>query len=81
MLFRRKFELEIEEVRPDLSALRNASIELRNSSKFKQVLQAVLTIGNALNGGSFRGGAVGFQLNDLLKVSSPLQPSSRLFSY
>lgn len=31
--------------------------------------QAVLTVGNALNGSSFRGNARGFQLEALLKVS------------
>jgi len=31
--------------------------------------QAVLTVGNALNGSSFRGGAFGFKLEALLKVS------------
>jgi hypothetical protein len=30
--------------------------------------QAVLTVGNALNGSSFRGGALGFKLEALLKV-------------
>lgn len=30
--------------------------------------QAVLTVGNALNGSSFRGNARGFQLDALLKV-------------
>jgi hypothetical protein len=31
--------------------------------------QAVLTVGNALNGSSFRGGARGFKLEALVKVS------------
>ncbi|KAJ6572601.1 hypothetical protein B0H10DRAFT_2106751 [Mycena sp. CBHHK59/15] len=68
MLYRRKLDLDIEETRPELNILRNASHELRSSSKFKQVLQAVLAVGNALNGSSFRGGARGFQLEALLKM-------------
>lgn len=32
------------------------------------ILQTVLTVGNALNGSSFRGGARGFQLEALLKL-------------
>jgi len=68
MLYRRKLELEVEEIRPDLDIVRNASLELRSSPKFKRVLQAVLTVGNALNGSSFRGGARGFQLDALLKL-------------
>lgn len=84
MLFRRRLELDIEEIRPELNALRNASHELRSSSKFKQVLQvcplstftvlctyppqAVLSVGNALNGSTFRGGARGVKIDTLLKV-------------
>jgi diaphanous 1 len=77
MIYRRKLDLEIEEIRPELNILRNASHEVRHSSKFKHVLQAVLAVGNALNGSSFRGGARGFQLDALLKVSttSPPEPS------
>jgi len=68
MLYRRKLEIEIEEVRPELNIVRNASHELRASVKFKQVLQAILAVGNALNGSSFRGNARGFQLEALLKM-------------
>ena len=50
MIYRRKLDLEIEEIRPELNILRNASREVRSSSKFKQVLRAVLAVGNALNG-------------------------------
>jgi hypothetical protein len=39
MQHRRKLDLDIEEVRPDLNVLRNASRELRESVKFKQTLQ------------------------------------------
>jgi hypothetical protein len=39
MLFRRKLELDIEEIRPELTILRNASRELISSTKFKQLLQ------------------------------------------
>lgn len=39
MQYRRRFEFEIEEIRPDLNLFRNASRELRSSLKFKQILQ------------------------------------------
>lgn len=42
MLYRRKLELDIEEIRPELNIVRNASQELRSSKKFKQVLQVRL---------------------------------------
>ncbi|KAL5507835.1 hypothetical protein ACEPAH_5453 [Sanghuangporus vaninii] len=68
MLYRRKLELDIEETRPELDIVRHATKELKSSTRFKQVLKAVLTTGNALNGSSFRGNARGFQLEALLKM-------------
>lgn len=68
MLYRRKLDLEIEETRPELNIVRHASYELRSSPRFKKVLQAVLAVGNALNGSTFRGGARGFQLDALTKL-------------
>ncbi|PPQ84655.1 hypothetical protein CVT24_006861 [Panaeolus cyanescens] len=68
MQYRRKLLLEIEEVRPELNILRNASRELRSSTKFRQTLQVILLIGNTLNGSTFRGNAKGFQLDSLLKL-------------
>jgi diaphanous 1 len=38
MLYRRKLELDIEEIRPELNIVRTASQELKSSPKFKQVL-------------------------------------------
>jgi hypothetical protein len=68
MIYRRKLDLEIAEIRPELNILRNASYEVRHSDRFKQVLRVVLAVGNALNGSTFRGEARGFQLEALLKV-------------
>jgi diaphanous 1 len=39
MLYRRRLDLDVEEIRPDLNTLRNACHELRSSTRFKQVLQ------------------------------------------
>ena len=39
MIYRRKLDLEIEEIRPELNIIRNASRELRSSSRLKAVLQ------------------------------------------
>ncbi|KAJ3522423.1 hypothetical protein NMY22_g11895 [Coprinellus aureogranulatus] len=68
MIYRRKVDLELEGLRPDLNTLRNASKELRASERFKVVLRVVLLIGNQLNQGTFRGGAHGFQMDSLLKL-------------
>ena len=70
MVFRRRFDLQVAEILPDLGLLRSAVLDLRNSKRFKSVLQAVLVLGNALNASTFRGNAAGFQLDALLKVTS-----------
>ena len=39
MLYRRKLELEVEEIRPELNIVHMAAKELRSSIRFKRVLQ------------------------------------------
>lgn len=77
MIYMRKFELELEELKPDLRILKHAVDEINASSKFKAVLGTVLTVGNVLNAATFRGEAAGFQLSDLLKLkeTKPSQPT------
>ena len=41
MLYRRKLELDIAEVRPELDIVHNAAKELRTSTRFKAVLQVL----------------------------------------
>ena len=47
MVFRRKVELDIEEVRPDLDIVRSSSKELRGSERFRNVLKVIYTFRNA----------------------------------
>ncbi|TKY84985.1 hypothetical protein EX895_006065 [Sporisorium graminicola] len=77
MVYMRKFELDLEEIKPDLRTLKHAVDEINASAKFKSVLHTVLTIGNVLNSSTFRGEAAGFQLSDLLKLkdTKPSQPT------
>jgi hypothetical protein len=69
MVFKQRFELHIAELVPDLAILRSAMMEVRESERFREVLALVLRLGNRLNGGTFRGNAMGFKMGDLLKVS------------
>ena len=39
LIYRRKLEVEIEELRPELNIVRNASQELRSSLRLRKVLQ------------------------------------------
>nr|VDD54878.1 unnamed protein product [Brassica oleracea] len=45
------------------------SILVKESAKLRQIMQTILTLGNALNQGTARGSAVGFKLDSLLKLS------------
>lgn len=72
MITRRRFDMDLEELRPELAILRNATDELRASAKLREVLRIVLAVGNRLNAATFRGNAGGFQLDALNKVSEPL---------
>ncbi|CAG8687402.1 12113_t:CDS:2, partial [Dentiscutata heterogama] len=49
--------------------LHQAYVELKSSMKFKYLLKTILAIGNYLNGSTFRGNAIGFRLDCLLKIS------------
>ncbi|WVW81462.1 hypothetical protein I302_103456 [Kwoniella bestiolae CBS 10118] len=68
MVFRRRFEMMLSEIMPDLSILRTVVKELRGSKRLREVLNVVLALGNRLNGGTFRGNASGFQLEALAKM-------------
>lgn len=68
MVYMRKFDVDVEEIKPDLQVFRRAIDEMRGSDKFRAILATVLQVGNVLNASTFRGSAVGFQLGDLLKL-------------
>uniref|UniRef100_A0A0E0EVG8 Formin-like protein n=1 Tax=Oryza meridionalis TaxID=40149 RepID=A0A0E0EVG8_9ORYZ len=44
-------------------------VQVKESLKLRQIMQTILTLGNALNQGTARGSAVGFRLDSLLKLS------------
>ncbi|KAG5519611.1 hypothetical protein PMAC_001766 [Pneumocystis sp. 'macacae'] len=68
MIYRQRFEPEINEIQPDLKVLYNTCFELRKSKKFRTLLGFILVIGNYLNFSTFRGNASGFQIDTLLKL-------------
>ena len=69
MIFKRRFEHDLEDLKPDAEAMSFAITELRNSKMLTEILKICLAIGNYLNGSSFRGGAYGFKLDALLKLA------------
>lgn len=63
------------EIMPDLGIIHSAALELKGNARLRDVLGVVLSLGNALNGGTFRGNAAGFQLEALTKVCSNVEKS------
>ncbi|EGF84247.1 hypothetical protein BATDEDRAFT_34176 [Batrachochytrium dendrobatidis JAM81] len=68
MIFRRRFNDEIDEITTDCSTLLLACDQILKSNLLRELLQAVLIIGNYLNGTSFRGNARGFRLESLMTL-------------
>ena len=57
-------------VQESFSYMQDACNELKQNKFFKEMLSAILTIGNVLNGGTQKGQADGFSLDVLPKLSS-----------
>lgn len=68
MIYMRRFELDMEELKPDVQTVRMAVDEIRKSDKLRMVLKHILFFGNILNNKTFRGEARGFSLADLPKL-------------
>ncbi|PSR91364.1 Formin-like protein [Actinidia chinensis var. chinensis] len=67
--FRITFSSQVNELRCNLTTINEAAGEVKESAKLRQIMQTILTLGNALNQGTTRGSAVGFKLDSLLKLS------------
>ncbi|KAJ3170589.1 hypothetical protein HDU88_008491 [Geranomyces variabilis] len=78
MLFRKRFEEEVEEVIPDMETVLLACDQVRNSKRLRSLLKQVLVLGNYLNGTSFRGDAHGFKLEALLNLRDTRANGSKL---
>ncbi|XP_076900290.1 formin-like protein 18 [Bidens hawaiensis] len=76
--FKLQFGSQVNDLRKSLNAVNSAVEQVRSSSKFKRVMQTILTLGNALNQGTARGAAVGFRLDSLLKLTDTRARNTRM---
>ncbi|XP_065878561.1 formin-like protein 14 [Euphorbia lathyris] len=67
--FKITFTSQVDELKCNLDTINQATREVKESAKLRQIMQTILTLGNALNQGTARGSAVGFKLDSLLKLS------------
>jgi len=67
-IFKLKYNSLVEDMKPDIKAVKQASIEIKSSKKLHDILKYILAIGNYVNGSTTRGGAFGFKLETLSKM-------------
>lgn len=67
--FKITFSSQVDDLKNNLNTINNAAREVKESGKLRQIMQTILTLGNALNQGTARGSAIGFKLDSLLKLS------------
>jgi hypothetical protein len=69
MVFRLHYKEKVEEIKPDLETICQASVQLQKSKHLKKLLELVLAIGNHMNMGNVRiGQAQGFQISFLCQL-------------
>ncbi|KAF5192350.1 Formin-like protein, partial [Thalictrum thalictroides] len=72
------FSTQVKDLRSNLNTINNASREVKDSVKLRQLMQTILTLGNALNQGTARGSAIGFKLDSLLKLSDTRAKNNKM---
>ncbi|XP_019088436.1 PREDICTED: formin-like protein 13 [Camelina sativa] len=76
--FKMQFCSQISELKNSLGVVNSAAEQVKNSEKFKRIMQTILSLGNALNQGTARGAAVGFKLDSLPKLSETRARNNRM---
>lgn len=69
LLFVQEFPLQFQELAPECKLALNACKELNSSKRLKVVMRKVLSIGNFLNSGTPKGGALGITVKSLPKLA------------
>jgi hypothetical protein len=83
-LIQKNFESKIGEYKSSLSLIKASIAEISSSKKLTGFLELTLAFGNYLNGGTPKGAAYGFKLDNLAKlpdVKSPSNPQITGMSY
>merc|ERR1712130_392553 len=60
---------KMDVARSSVLVMLDAVKEIRETTKLPRMLELILAVGNFLNGGTFRGGAYGFKLETLSKIT------------
>ncbi|KAG1453587.1 hypothetical protein G6F56_007531 [Rhizopus delemar] len=68
MLFRATFPERQQRLSTHMANVLNASVFLKDSSSFKELLKLILVLGNFMNGSTFQGGAFGIRVASINKL-------------
>uniref|UniRef100_A0A8C2HYJ7 Diaphanous related formin 1 n=1 Tax=Cyprinus carpio TaxID=7962 RepID=A0A8C2HYJ7_CYPCA len=68
ILFKLQFDEQVNNIKPDLVAVKAACEELQKSEGFAKLLEITLLLGNFMNAGSRNAKAFGFSINYLCKL-------------
>ncbi|XP_042226159.1 disheveled-associated activator of morphogenesis 1-like isoform X2 [Homarus americanus] len=74
--YQKKFKERLAECEPKMSSVICATKELKNSKRLKKFIEVVLAFGNYMNRGA-RGGAYGFRVSSLNKLTDTKASSNR----
>ncbi|XP_042867935.1 disheveled-associated activator of morphogenesis 2-like [Penaeus japonicus] len=74
--YQKKFKERLAECEPKIASVISATKELRNSKRLKKFIEVVLAFGNYMNKGA-RGGAYGFRVSSLNKLTDTKASSNR----
>lgn len=69
MLYKVNFEESITLIEGGARLLTRACDDLRGAKRFKELLNVILMMGNYMNGANYGGGAHGFKINSINRVS------------
>ncbi|KAI9476486.1 MAG: hypothetical protein EXX96DRAFT_485807 [Benjaminiella poitrasii] len=68
MLFRATFADKHQQLSQNMKSVLEASISLKESKSFKELLKFILVMGNFMNGSTFQGGAFGIRIASINKL-------------
>lgn len=74
--YQKKFKERLAECEPKVASVISATKELRNSKRLRKFIEVVLAFGNYMNKGA-RGGAYGFRVSSLNKLTDTKASSNR----
>lgn len=77
-VMRRTFDLQVGDVKSTITLVHDACGDVLDSKAFLKMLEVVLAVGNYINGGTFRGGAWGFKIDALTKLTETKASNPRL---